>query len=160
MSGTFNGIGYSSGSPSFFNPQAGFSGIATSPAVSSELLASIGAGGTGIDGYQMPESLQGMITDLNGMPTTDKWGDRLKLAGGAVNTLGGLAQIYMNLKATKLAAADLKFQKQAYRDNLAASTQGYNTALQDRANNRANQYGDPAYAAKYYEANKLTPKGI
>lgn len=77
----------------------------------------------------------------------------MKLAIGGIQTLGN---IWAAMQAQKLAKEQFKYQKSVTDTNLANTIQSYNTALGDRANNRAFATGGTrAEADAYVEANKM-----
>lgn len=82
-------------------------------------------------------------------PLTDKLSSGLQTAGTAIDALGGLARIFLGFKQSKLAAKDLKFQQDAFRQNMALSRNQFNEALENRARTRGATEGDPAGAAAY-----------
>jgi hypothetical protein len=78
--------------------------------------------------------------------------DTAKLALGGLQTLGNL---WMGARALKMAKEQFNYQKGVTETNLVNSIQSYNTALQDRANNRADATNSSqASADAYVEANK------
>lgn len=78
--------------------------------------------------------------------------DTAKLALGGLQTLGNL---WMGARALKMAKEQFNYQKGVTETNLVNSIQSYNTALQDRANNRADATNSSqASADAYVEENK------
>lgn len=78
--------------------------------------------------------------------------DTAKLALGGLQTLGNL---WMGARALKMAKEQFNYQKGVTETNLVNSIQSYNTALTDRANNRADATNaSQASADAYVEANK------
>lgn len=78
--------------------------------------------------------------------------DTAKLALGGLQTLGNL---WMGARAMKMARDQFNYQKGVTETNLVNSIQSYNTALQDRANNRADATNaSQASADAYVEANR------
>jgi len=78
--------------------------------------------------------------------------------GGAGIALGGLqtlGSIWQSFQQMKLAKKSLKFQKEAFKTNLANSTKVYNTALEDRIRARYATEGRSEQADAKIEENKL-----
>ena len=102
------------------NPDSGGVGPLASSAVSSQALGN--ATGTASGG------IPGGGTDGIGGNIFGK-GGAASIALGGLQTLGS---IWNSFQQMKLAKKSLKFQKRAFRTNLANSTKVYNTALEDR----------------------------
>jgi len=78
--------------------------------------------------------------------------------GGASLALGGLqtlGSIWSSFQQMKLAKKSLKFQKDAFRTNLANSTKVYNTALEDRIRARYATEGRSEQADAKIAENRL-----
>ena len=100
----------------------------------------------------------GVPTDPNAVaPTTPTAADNsmwstLGLMGQGVGEFG---KIFGALQANNIARDTLEFQKDAFKKNLAAQRQTYNTALSDRATARYSQMGRPEDAADYISRNRM-----
>jgi hypothetical protein len=78
--------------------------------------------------------------------------DTAKLALGGIQTLGN---ILMGARALKMARDQFNYQKGVSETNLVNSIQAYNTALEDRARNRADAMNqDEATTQAYIDENK------
>ncbi len=107
-------------------------------------------GGTGLGG-----SLG--FGDTSGSLTTPG-GGLFGAGGGASIALGGLqtlGSIWSSFQQMKLAKKSLKFQKNAFKTNLANSTKVYNTALEDRIRARYATEGRPEEADAKIAENRL-----
>jgi len=128
------------------------------PDVGSYNLSAIGKQATSSNAPRIGTAHMGS----NGMPEikTDSWASNLKTAGTAVDTLSGLARIFLGFKQSKLLAKDLKFQRQAHEQNLAGSRAAFNMAVEDRARSRGATEGNQAAAAEYQARYTLPYKKI
>jgi hypothetical protein len=77
-----------------------------------------------------------------------------QFALGAIQTLGSL---WNSFQQNKMAREAMKFQKDAFKTNLANQTQSYNTALEDRIRSRYEgmEGATQADADSYIEKNRL-----
>lgn len=74
--------------------------------------------------------------------------------------IGALTQAYLGFQQLRQAKEGLKFQKQAYKANLANSEQSYNTSLEDRIRGRTSNYaGKEEDVQSYLSANRLRQSG-
>lgn len=103
-----------------------------------------------------PLAGNGGSTNLGG---TDGLGGNIFGKGGAASiALGGLqtlGSIWNSFQQMKLAKKTLKFQKNAFKTNLANSTKVYNTALEDRIRARYATEGRSEEADAKIAANQL-----
>ena len=122
----------------------GFGGSLTGRAVRN-------VGGTGLGGGL---GFGDTATNLTTPGTGSFWGE----GGGASMALGGLqtlGSIWSSFQQMKLARKSLKFQKDAFKTNLANSTKVYNTALEDRIRARYATEGRSEQADAKIEENRL-----
>ena len=103
-----------------------------------------GIGGAGLDNAQ-----DGI---LGGLGSLFSKGGPASIALGGLETLGS---IWNSFQQNKLAKKSLKFQKDAFKTNLANSTKVYNTALEDRIRARYATEGRSSEADAKIAANRL-----
>ena len=146
----------------FMNPleQFNFLAPAASPSMATAASAAPATGAATATGGAAGASAVGVETPAVGQPAgggflqgLGGWNiDTAKLALGGLQTLGNL---FMGLRAMKQAREQFNYQKGVSETNLVNSIQAYNTALTDRANNRADAMNqDQATTDAYIEANK------
>lgn len=122
-----------------------------------------GAGGGGFNGLSgkatNAQSLGfGDTSSQFGMGTDGMGGNIWGKGGMASMALGGLqtlGSIWNSFQQMKLAKKTLKFQKNAFKTNLANSTKVYNTALEDRIRARYATEGRSEEADAKIAANQL-----
>lgn len=141
-----------------YQPQSYQSGVlappySNQPAQGFGLPEGLNFGGT-VDNFAAPAG------GYNTQPAGTNWLDSLGKYGQTIGQVGqGLGALYGAYNASKQLALmrdNLRFQKEAYGQNMANSIQSYNTALTDRINGRtANYAGKEADVAAYLAANSL-----
>lgn len=121
------------------------------PTMTADALAAVTQGNANGGGIQTPDLTGATGPDAAGGPLASKFLgmnlDTAKLALGGLQTLGNL---FMGMKALKMAKEQFNYQKGVTETNLVNSIQSYNTSLQDRANNRQNAVNGTAQAAQEY----------
>lgn len=75
--------------------------------------------------------------------------------GAILKGIGQLGSVWAAIQANKIAKDSLKFQKDAYKTNLANQTKSYNTALEGRAQLRFSQEGNLGAKDDYLNNNRL-----
>jgi len=103
--------------------------------------------------------IAGNALSTTGIGGTDGLGGNIWGKGGAASmALGGLqtlGSIWQSFQQMKLAKKSLKFQKNAFKTNLANSTKVYNTALEDRIRARYATEGRSEQADAKIAENRL-----
>jgi hypothetical protein len=75
--------------------------------------------------------------------------------GAILEGIGQLGSVWAAIQQNKIAKESLKFQKDAYKTNLANQTKSYNTALEGRAQLRFSQEGNLGAKDDYLNKNRL-----
>jgi hypothetical protein len=86
------------------------------------------------------------------------WFDRIgggEGLGAILEGIGQLGSVWAAIQQNKIAKESLKFQKDAYKTNLANQTKSYNTALEGRAQLRFSQEGNLGAKDDYLNNNRL-----
>ncbi len=126
----------------------------------SDFESQFGAGGDSLFNNAVQNQALGPLAGSGPTGTASIWGEggAFGKGGAASMVLGGLetlGTLWGAFQQNKLAKKSLKFQKDAFKTNLANSTQVYNTALEDRIAARYATEGRPEEADAYIAKHRL-----